>query len=291
VADFAPPAEAKGLALTLMPTKLWIYSDPLLLERILRNLVANAIRYTHDGRILIGCRRRGENVDLVVADTGLGIASVHLPYVFQEFYQAGPLQGGLTKGLGLGLAIVKRLGVLLDHRISLESIPGKGTVVRIRVPRTAPQVRKHAARVATMPNLHGTRVLVVDDEAPAREAIQGLLAQWGCDVIAVEGGDEAVAQAQIRRPDLVLCDLSLADGNNGIRVVDRLRREHGAGLACAFITGESAPERVSEARATGHPIAFKPTKPANLRALIEHLLHSPYAETTENYQPKQNRNG
>ena len=114
MADFAPAAEAKGLALTLVPTKLWVYSDPLLLERILRNLVANAIRYTADGRILIGCRRRGENVDLVVADTGLGIAPVHLPHVFQEFYQAGPLRGGLTKCLGLGLAIVKRLSVLLD---------------------------------------------------------------------------------------------------------------------------------------------------------------------------------
>ena len=142
VADFAPAAEAKGLALTLVPTKLWVYSDPLLLERILRNLVANAIRYTADGRILIGCRRRGETVDLVVADTGLGIAPVHLPHVFEEFYQAGPLQGGLTKGLGLGLAIVKRLSLLLDHRIALESIPGKGTIVRIRVPRAAPQARE-----------------------------------------------------------------------------------------------------------------------------------------------------
>jgi CheY-like chemotaxis protein len=118
-------------------------------------------------------------------------------------------------------------------------------------------------------------VLVVDDEASARDAIQGLLTQWGCEVIAVEGGDEAVAQARIRRPDLVLCDLSLADGDSGVAVVDRLRREHGAGLACAFITGESAPERISEARAVGHPIAFKPTKPAKLRALIEHLLASP----------------
>jgi signal transduction histidine kinase/CheY-like chemotaxis protein len=275
VSDFAPAAEAKGLALTLVPTKLWVYSDPLLLERILRNLVANAIRYTADGRILIGCRRRGENVDLVVADTGLGIAPVHLPHVFQEFYQAGPLQGGLSKGLGLGLAIVKRLSVLLDHRIALESIPGKGTVVRIRVSRAAPQPPEHVKRVALIPDLRGTRVLVVDDEASARDAIQGLLAQWGCEVIAVEGGDEAVAQARIRRPDIVLCDLSLADGDSGVAVVDRLRREHGAGLACAFITGESAPERISEARAVGHPIAFKPTKPAKLRALIEHLLHSP----------------
>jgi len=278
VADFRPTAEAKGLALTLVPTTLWVCSDPLLLERILRNLVANAIRYTTDGRILIVCRRRGERVDLVVADTGLGIAPEHLPHVFQEFYQAGPLQGGLTKGLGLGLAIVKRLSVLLDHRIAMESVIGKGTIVRIQVPRTAPQARDDATPAAFTPGLHGTRVLVVDDEASARDAIQGLLAQWGCEVIAVAGADEAVAQARICRPDLVLCDLNLADGDSGVRVVDRLRSEQGPGLACAFITAESAPERLSEARARGHPIAFKPTKPAKLRALIEHLLHSPATE-------------
>ena len=280
VTDFVPAAEAKGLALTLVPTRLWVYSDPLLLERILRNLIANAIRYTADGRILIGCLRRGENVDLLVADTGVGIAPVHMPHVFEEFYQAGPLRGGLTKGLGLGLAIVRRLCVLLDHRITLKSIQGKGTVVRIRVPRAAPQPREDATPMALAPDLHGTRVLVVDDEALARDAIQGLLAKWGCDVITAEGADQAVALARIRRPDLVLCDLNLADGDSGVRVVDRLRREHGAGLACAFITGESAPERISEARAAGHPIAFKPTKPAKLRALIEHLLRSPEVETS-----------
>jgi len=280
VTDFAPAAEAKGLALTLVPTRLWIYSDPLLLERILRNLIANAIRYTADGRILIGCLRRGENADLLVADTGVGIAPVHMPHVFEEFYQAGPLRGGLTKGLGLGLAIVRRLCVLLDHRITLKSIQGKGTVVRIRVPRAAPQFREDATPMALAPNLHGTRVLVIDDEALARDAIQGLLAKWGCDVVTAEGADQAVALARIRRPDLVLCDLNLADGDSGVRVVDCLRREHGAGLACAFITGESAPERMSEARATGHPIALKPTQPAKLRALIEHLLRSPEVETS-----------
>ena len=240
VADFAPAAEAKGLALTLVPTKLWTYSDPLLLERILRNLVANAIRYTADGRILIGCRRHGKDVDLMVIDTGVGIAPEHLPHVFEEFYQAGPLQGRLSKGLGLGLAIVKRLSVLLDHRLALESIPGKGTVVRIRVPVATPQSQEQDARVASASDLRGTRVLVVDDNAPARDALRGLLAQWGCDVTAVEGGDEAVAQARVRRPDLVLCDLSLGDGDSGVRVVHELQREHGAGLACAFVTGESS---------------------------------------------------
>jgi CheY-like chemotaxis protein len=272
VADFAPAAEAKGLALTQVPTKLWARSDPLLLERILRNLIANAIRYTANGRILIGCRRRGADMDLVVADTGVGIDPSDLPYVFEEFYQAGPPQAGSNQGLGLGLAIVKRLGALLDHRIALESVPGKGTVFRIRVPRAAPEAPADAAPAAPMPVLRGTRVLVVDDEAHARDSLRGLLAQWGCEVAAVDGCEQAIAQARILDPDLVLCDLRLGNGESGVQVVDRLRREHGAGLACAFITGESSPERLAEARAAGYPIALKPTKPAKLRALIEHLV-------------------
>ena len=116
--------------------------------------------------------------------------------------------------------------------------------------------------------------MIVDDEAPARDAMQGLLAQWGCEVITAEDGDEAVERARAQCPDVVLCDLSLADAESGVDVVARLRGECGSAVACAFVTGESAPERVAEARATGHPIAFKPTTPVRLRAILEHLVHS-----------------
>ena len=134
VVDFAPAAEAKGLALTLVRTSLWVRSDPLLLERILLNLVSNAIRYTVGGRILVGCRRHADSVDIVIADTGVGIAQQHLPNIFQEFYRAEPLPTSPTQGLGLGLAIVKRLAALLDHPIRVES-----TRTRYRVPRARSQ--------------------------------------------------------------------------------------------------------------------------------------------------------
>jgi CheY-like chemotaxis protein len=117
-------------------------------------------------------------------------------------------------------------------------------------------------------------VLVVDDEAAVRDAIQGLLKQWGCEVINAAGGDEAIDRTRNRRPDIVLCDLSLANGESGLKAVERLRGTHGSELACAFITGELSTELIVEARAAGHPIAFKPTKPAKLRALIEHMLQS-----------------
>ena len=116
-------------------------------------------------------------------------------------------------------------------------------------------------------------VLIVDDEATARDAMRGLLVQWGCEVITAERGDEAVERARAQRPDVVLCDLSLAEQENGVDVVARLRREYASAVACAFVTGESAPERIAEARATGHPIAFKPTTPVRLRAILEHLVH------------------
>ena len=267
----APVAEAKGLALTLVPTSLWVCSDPVLLERILINVITNAIRYTYEGRVLIGCRRRGDRVHLVIADTGVGIAPAHLPNIFQEFYRVASSDRE-TKGLGLGLAIVKRLASLLNHEVTVESVPGKGTTVRVSIPRAIPQADVPALPGEPTPELHGTRILVVDDEAAVREAIDGLLRQWGCDVVVAGGGDESLERTQHWRPDVVLCDLTLAGGESGLDVVDRLRRNHGTALPCAFITGESASEVIDTVRGRGYPIAFKPTKPAKLRALLEHLL-------------------
>ena len=275
VADFAPAAEAKGLALTLVPTSLWVFSDPLLLERIVRNVVANAVRYTQNGRILIGCRRRGEHVNILIADTGVGIDPTHLPKIFDEFYQVTPLSGTSAKGLGLGLAIVKRLAALLDHPVMVESRPGRGTLIRVQVRRAIARERQVPVAVAPAQDLHGTRVLVVEDEAHARDAIGGLLAQWGCEVIRAEGGEDALERTRNWRPDLVRCDVTLADGANGLAVVDRLHARHGPGLACAFVTGETAPHLISAVRARGHPILVKPAKPAKLRALIEHLRNTP----------------
>ena len=271
-AEFAPSAEAKGLALTLVPTSLWVRSDAVLLHRIVLNVLSNALRYTVEGRILIGCRRRGENVELIVADTGVGIDPMHLPKVFQEFYRATPTHRGMSAGLGLGLAIVKRLATLLDHRISIESQPGKGTLVRILMPRCQPHERAAPSTVALSDSLRGKRVLVIDDEESAIDAMQGLLARWGCEVMTAGTGDEALQCARERCPDVILCDLSLAGAESGVEVVDRLRRAHGSAVACAFVTGESASDRIAEARATGHLIAFKPTSPGKLRAMLEHLV-------------------
>jgi CheY-like chemotaxis protein len=163
---------------------------------------------------------------------------------------------------------------LLNHRISVESQPGKGTVVKLLLRRARPEGQGTTSQPAILDTLRGARVLVIDDEANARDATRGLLVQWGCEVTTAACGDDAVASARAQRPDVVLCDLSLGNSENGVDVVDRIQRECESTVACAFITGESAPERIAKARATGHPIAFKPTTPARLRAILEHLVRS-----------------
>ncbi|MEJ8855133.1 ATP-binding protein [Variovorax robiniae] len=271
--QFASTAKAKGLSLKVVKTSLWACSDPLLLERIVLNLVANSVRYTERGRVLIGCRRRGDHVEVTVADTGIGIDPDDLPHVFQEFYRAAGRGNGMGAGLGLGLAIVHRLALLLGHRIAIDSIPGKGTVVRLLLKRTDPQMRATEPRTAVLDGLlQGKRVLVVDDEASVRTAIHGLLSRWGCEVVEAAGSAEALAHARRRCPDIVLCDLNLTRDENGVTLVDMLERECAQGLVCAFVTGESSPDRIAEARATGHPIILKPTSAGKLRAMLEHLV-------------------
>lgn len=271
VTQLAPVADSKGLALTLVPTSLWVCSDPVLLERVLLNLIGNAIRYTSEGRVLVGCRRSADAAIVVVADTGVGIAPEHLPNIFQEFYRATP-HAAASQGLGLGLAIVKRLVAILNVGLAVDSVQGKGTVVRLRVPRADAGSPVPAAPRELGQALRGTRVLVVDDDEAARDALHGLLVQWGCDAVAAAGGDEAVALTRGSPPAAVLCDLALAGGESGLDVIERLRRAHGAKLPVAIITGDSTPEAIASMRARGLPMAFKPARPAKIRALIEHLL-------------------
>ena len=271
-AQFEPSARSKGVALTQVRTSLWVHSDPLLLERILLNLIANAVRYTDRGRILVGCRRRGDNVELLIADTGIGIDPAHIANIFQEFFRAAPIERSAGGGLGLGLAIVKRLALLLNHRVDVESTLGKGTVMRVSLPRAHPQELTLEVRAAVTDNLRGLCVLVIDDEAPIREAMRGLLSRWHCEVMTAGSGAEALGLARLRRPDVVLCDLNLAHGESGIHVMNMLQSACGPALAWAFVTGESSPEATAAARNTGRPLVFKPTPAGKLRAVLEHLV-------------------
>jgi signal transduction histidine kinase len=271
-ASFAPAAQAKALELRARPTRAWVDSDPLLLERIVLNLLANAIRYTERGRVLIGCRRRGAHVELIVADTGIGIDDEHLPHVFREFYRVDD-GAQADKGLGLGLAIVDRLARLLGHPVAVRSRPGRGTCFSVLLPRTSPQGERAAADAVDTAPLAGRRVLVIDDDAAIREAVRGQLAQWGCDVLLAADGDAALAAVRADgTPDLVIADLRLAGGGDGVGVAHRVREACGGAVPIVIVTGETEPERLRDAEASGWLLLSKPIRPARLRALLEHLL-------------------
>jgi signal transduction histidine kinase/CheY-like chemotaxis protein len=272
---FAPSAEEKGLRLRIVPSGLYACSDPVLLGRILLNLAANALRYTHRGGILIGCRRRGGRVRIEVWDTGIGIAPEQRRAIFQEFYQAADPQGG-GQGLGLGLAIAARLAALLGSRIEVASRLGKGSVFAVEVPRGEPRAASQstAPAVGATDTLHSALVLILDDDALVRDAMQSLLAQWGCEVMAAATGEEAVAllDAGDRLPDALLCDYRLPGSETGIEVIRQLQALAGRAIPAALVSADTSPDALRAVRASGFPLLPKPVAPARLRALLEHLV-------------------
>ena len=270
--EFAPAAEAKGLRFRVVPTGLWTESDPTLLGRILLNLVANAVRYTREGGVVVGCRRRGAEAEIVVADSGIGIAAADQARIFEEFYQAGSPQRDRATGLGLGLAIVDRAARLLGHSITVKSQVGRGSLFGVRVPIVPPRPGEPAsAAPETGSELAGLRVLVVDDEPDVRAALDGLLQRWGCKVETAADGGEALAAGRAS-PDLVLCDLRLGEVESGFDVLDRLKDRWGTSLHGIIVTADASTERIAEAHARGYPLLHKPVRPAKLRALVEQLL-------------------
>jgi signal transduction histidine kinase/ActR/RegA family two-component response regulator len=272
--SFAPRAERKGLRLRVAPTGLAVHSDPVLLERVLLNLLANAVRYTERGGIVIGCRRRGVRVE--VWDSGVGIAPEHREAVFQEFFQVGNPERDRRKGLGLGLAIAARVARLLGSRIDMRSQVGRGSLFAIELPRgTAGAVHlPEAAVLYQAESLRGALILVVDDDTLVREAMETLFKQWGCEVASAANGEQAIAQAAhlTRTPDAIVCDYRLPEGETGIEVIRRLHARFGAAVPAALVTGDTAPERLREAQAGGYTLLHKPLQPAKLRALLEHLV-------------------
>jgi signal transduction histidine kinase/CheY-like chemotaxis protein len=273
---FAGTAAEARLRLDFVDTRAWCRSDPLLLERILSNLVSNALRYTHHGGVCVGVRRRAGVLHVEVWDTGIGIPADKQEQVFQEFVQLGNPHRQRDKGLGLGLAIVQRLGRLLEHPISLRSVSGRGTVFSVAVPRAA---RRAVAiqREAAWSGRHsfdGLHVLFIDDDADVLEAIRTFLTQLGARVLTAQ--TYALARAAIAessaRPDVLLSDYRLAGALDGVEVIQALRAEFGAGIPAAIITGEAAEAVLQRVADAGLPLLHKPVRAEVLEALLADLL-------------------
>ncbi len=279
-ATFAGAAREKGLRLHVMPSGAWVRSDFILLERILLNLVSNAVRYTARGGIVVGCRRRGERVRLDIWDSGLGIPESQQQDIFREFYQIAGPETGHRGGLGLGLAIVERLGRLLDHPVELTSHTGKGSRFSVSVPVVATRPLQSGKAPVPPPTItdpvSGRLIVVIDDDALVLDAMRGLLRSWGCKVVAEKTETEARALlADLdQKPDLIISDYRLADGKTGIEAIDCVRRALGTAIPAFLISGDTGPERLRDARASGYQLLHKPLTPMRLRAMLNRLLRS-----------------
>lgn len=276
--DHAKEATAKGIHLSHVPCSRYIDTDPTLLERILRNLVSNAVRYTDEGRVLVGCRRRGDWLRVEIWDTGRGIPAHEQEKVFQEFYQLGNPERDRSKGLGLGLAIVKRLTGLLEIPLTLRSSPGKGTVFALSVRIAAAPHAGESEPEATIEHAVGARgtILVVDDEQAIQAAMQSLLTSWGYQAIPAGSTAEMLDQVATLAtpPDLIISDYRLRDGEDGISAIRRLQSEFNEDIPGMLITGDTAPDRLKEAQESGFLLLHKPVSNSKLRAAIGNLTRT-----------------
>ena len=266
---FAGQAEQKGLGLRFSPGGKSISSDPQLLERIIGNLVQNAIKYTERGGIVVVARSTESHINVEIWDTGVGIRGADLRKVFDEFFQVGRGERVRTQGLGMGLAIVKRLVRLLGHELIVASKPGRGTMFRLRIALSGlPDLQDVTAGADTlpMPLLQPRTVLVLDDEEAIREGLCGLLQEWGYDAIAA--GSIAQAERAVSLmdtpPDMILSDLHLGDGPDGIAGIEAIRRQCGCDVAAMLITGDTSHEEIRRATESGYPVLFKPVQPRKL---------------------------
>lgn len=278
--EFRGLAQEKRLRFRLVQSSATVYSDPLLVERMVGNLVSNALRYTETGSLVIGCRHRGDSLRLEVWDSGIGIAEDDLETIFEEFHQLGNPERDRTRGLGLGLAIVKRLSRLLGHRVTVRSRLGGGSVFAIELPLTAAKVERRDVAVVQAGGadltgaLAGRFILAIDDDPVQLAAMQAVFAHWDCDSVTAASAADALDQLALRerRPDAIVADYRLRGGANGAAAIQTLQKALEAPIPAVILTGDTEPARLAEAAASGFEILHKPVRPELLHAKLCELL-------------------
>ncbi len=272
--EFGSQADMKGIVYRSRETRLAVYSDPMLLELILRNLISNAIRYTTTGGVLIAARKRSEGISIEVVDTGVGITPEQQKDIFREFYQVGNPERDRLKGLGLGLAITDGLIRSLGHDLSVISQPGRGSVFRVHLPSAKPHdfSNNPADAFVTMPlrftSLNGLRVLVIEDDASVRQGMTELLGSWGCDCRVVEDVEDALALVNQWAVQFIISDYRLRSNLSGDRAIERVRETVKNVVPALIITGDTAPSRLREAYECGIPLLHKPVSPTQLHRIL-----------------------
>ncbi len=265
--EYRPQAEAVGLTLRTVPSRAVVRTDRRLLERVVRNFLSNAIRYTGTGRVLLGCRHRGTVLAIEVLDTGIGIDPAQEHAIFEEFHRLGNAPRAAETGLGLGLAIVERIARLLDLTLGLVSTPGRGSKFSVAVPLGD---GADLAPMATGPGLAGLRVALVDDDPEVLLATQGLLEAWGC-VVAAASSAAALLARPGPLPEIIVADYHLADGHHGTAAIRQIRDRAGTELPALVISGHRSPALEEAVAAAGARFLPKPVAPARLRAMLGFL--------------------
>jgi len=275
VSEFQSVALAAGLNLRARTGHYAIRTDLRLVTRILRNFLSNACRYTDEGCILLGARRRGDRLRLEVWDTGRGIAADRLDAIFLEFNQLDVGRASDRKGVGLGLAIVERIAEILGYPVAVRSWPGRGSMFSIEVP-ISEEMPLAISQLPVLPTtgnpLPGRRLLVIDNEVSILDSMRALLAQWGCEVVTATDQAGALLALQGRAPELILADYHLDHGVVGCAVVKHLREHFAQNIPAVIITADRTDQCRRALRRLDAPLLNKPLKPGKLRAVLSQLL-------------------
>lgn len=276
--EYAAMAQSKGLRVLLDDCSFIANTDPVWLERIVRNYLANAVRYTNVGEIRITCRAASTDIRIEVKDTGIGIAHDQHSEIFSEFYQIGNPERDRTKGLGLGLAIVRRIADLLRLPVGVESELHRGASFFVVVPKgDASRVEQlNTVEIAQPENLAGLSVLVIDDDAAVRDSMRTLLSVWKCHVVTAGDATQAITLAReaFGCPDALVVDYRLREERSGTQAIAQVRAEFQAEIPALIVSGDTAPERLREVAESGHVLIHKPAPPAALRAFLFSALRA-----------------
>lgn len=276
--EFAPVATKRGIALRILPSPYAVVSDPLMMRRILQNLLSNALRYTQKGGVLMGCRPRGDRLCIQVHDTGPGIPEAQQQAIFVEF-QRGESSDGDQAGFGLGLSIVHRFATELGHDIQLNSRLGRGSTFSITLPRAKSEDVVEAGREVQHLDfrynvLEGRKILLIENDPSSAEAMAALLEKWGCDVATTTSATDAMDNigALGEPPDAIIADLHLDHGENGLDAVNSIREQIKIDVPAIIVTADYSTEAEREAAVYGLELLRKPIKPAEMRSLLSFLL-------------------
>ena len=275
-ADFEVESRAKGIALRTFPTRAEVISDPVLLERILRNLVGNAVRYTKKGRVVLGCRRQGSSLRIEIWDQGPGIPAAQLSRIFEEFVRGSDVDSGSIEGWGLGLSIARRYAYLLGHELNVRSQVGKGSVFTVTVPLAKPMIgaledkRAGTEEAPRESNVAGSFVLVVDDDDDTRVGMSSLLKRMGCHVLTAGSGNEAISSLRehLRSPDLIITDFNLGTAETGLDVLRTVWTQVGERVPSVIVTGSQTGALRTIAADERIPVILKPVGERRLRELL-----------------------